>query len=194
VISGTQGTRLEDSSHERKPKIMTFLRIDLDDQQLKRLFRREYRGIRGISRSTFSRNQCFLVRQKVKACWKDEVEFKKLRFYVKWSRRAAFAGTLSETSSLVHAWVELDGSLDLVKLAHMILAVGLLGLNALHKLCGQKALVLSLSTKGSSWFGGENDLLSTKRIVICEFLYKVTLASNIISFSATDHFLRSIVS
>lgn len=88
--------------------------------------------------------------------------------------------------------MELDGNLDLVKLAHIILAVGLLGLSASHKLCGQKALVLSLSTKGSSWFGGENDLLSTKRTVICEFLYKV--ASNIIFFSASDHFLRSIVS
>lgn len=33
---------------------MAFLRVDLDDEQLKMLFRREYRGIRGIFRFTFS--------------------------------------------------------------------------------------------------------------------------------------------
>ncbi len=54
VIPCGRGIRLEDSSDERKPKMIATLRIEFDDEKLAKLIRQEYIGIRGIIRSTFS--------------------------------------------------------------------------------------------------------------------------------------------
>lgn len=54
VIPGSRGLPLEDSSHEKKPKIMATLRINFDDEKLVKLIKKEYGGMRGIFRSILS--------------------------------------------------------------------------------------------------------------------------------------------
>lgn len=54
VIPGSQGLPLEDTSEERKPKIMAILKVNFDDEKLAKLTHKEYVGMRGFFRSTFS--------------------------------------------------------------------------------------------------------------------------------------------
>lgn len=54
MIPGNQGLPLEDTSEERKPKIMATLKVNFDDEKLAKLIQKSYAGMRGIFRSTFS--------------------------------------------------------------------------------------------------------------------------------------------
>ena len=54
VIPGSHGMTLEDSSHERKPKILANLRINFDDEKLAKLIKKEYLCMRGAFRSILS--------------------------------------------------------------------------------------------------------------------------------------------
>lgn len=54
VIPSGHAITLEDSSHEKKPKIMATLSNDFDDEKLVKLIQKEYVGIRGVFRSFLS--------------------------------------------------------------------------------------------------------------------------------------------
>lgn len=54
VVPGSRPITLEDSSHERKPKIMATLDVNFDDEKLAKLIQKEYFGMRGVFRSIFS--------------------------------------------------------------------------------------------------------------------------------------------